>query len=122
MKVTTDEEPVPVMMTFKKFLATQDDSITDEEAIAKYSEYKLEFKRQELHKFFVAHKDEEWWVMINTCPTVIQILEIFLNQWPLSDYLNFIVKPKVSFHHSYAVSHMTSLKLKTLGNWNYSVH
>ncbi|CAG9540891.1 unnamed protein product [Cercopithifilaria johnstoni] len=60
MKTSTDEEPVPVMMTFKKFLATQDDSITDEEAIAKYSEYKLEFKRQELHKFFLAHKDEEW--------------------------------------------------------------
>lgn len=63
MKTSADEEPVPVMMTFKKFLATQDDSITDEEAIAKYSEYKLEFKRQELHKFFLAHKDEEWWVM-----------------------------------------------------------
>nr|CDP96690.1 Bm3078, isoform a [Brugia malayi] len=60
MKTSADEEPVPVMMTFKKFLATQDDSITDEEAIAKYSEYKLEFKRQELHKFFLAHKDEEW--------------------------------------------------------------
>lgn len=63
MKTSSDEEPVPVMMTFKKFLATQDDSITDEEAIAKYSEYKLQFKRQELHKFFLAHKDEEWWVM-----------------------------------------------------------
>ncbi|VDN07182.1 unnamed protein product [Thelazia callipaeda] len=60
MKASADEESVPVMMTFKKFLATQDDSITDEEAIAKYSEYKLEFKRQELHKFFLTHKDEEW--------------------------------------------------------------
>ncbi|KAM3723165.1 Serrate RNA effector molecule [Dirofilaria immitis] len=60
MKISAEEEPVPIMMTFKKFLATQDDSITDEEAIAKYSEYKLEFKRQELHKFFLAHKDEEW--------------------------------------------------------------
>ncbi|MCP9258149.1 Serrate RNA effector molecule-like protein [Dirofilaria immitis] len=55
--VDTDNDDV------QKFLATQDDSITDEEAIAKYSEYKLEFKRQELHKFFLAHKDEEWWVM-----------------------------------------------------------
>lgn len=52
-------------MTFKKFLATQDDNITDEDAIAKYSEYKMEFKRQELQKFFDAHKDEEWWVMID---------------------------------------------------------
>uniref|UniRef100_A0A914V1P4 Serrate RNA effector molecule homolog n=1 Tax=Plectus sambesii TaxID=2011161 RepID=A0A914V1P4_9BILA len=52
--------PPPVMMTFKRFLATQEDSITDELAIQKYQEYKLEFKRQELHKFFIAHKDEEW--------------------------------------------------------------
>lgn len=52
--------PPPVMMTFKRFLATQEDSITDDIAIQKYQEYKLEFKRQELHKFFIAHKDEEW--------------------------------------------------------------
>uniref|UniRef100_A0A1I7ZBG3 Serrate RNA effector molecule homolog n=1 Tax=Steinernema glaseri TaxID=37863 RepID=A0A1I7ZBG3_9BILA len=55
-----DEPTAPVMMTFKKFLATQDDSISDEDAIAKYSEYKMDFKRQELQKFFDAHKDEEW--------------------------------------------------------------
>ncbi|VDD92280.1 unnamed protein product [Enterobius vermicularis] len=55
-----EESPPRVMMTFKKFLATQDDNITDEDAIAKYSEYKMEFKRQELQKFFDAHKDEEW--------------------------------------------------------------
>ncbi|VDK74247.1 unnamed protein product [Gongylonema pulchrum] len=64
VKTVTEEDAVPVMMTFKKFLATQDDSITDEEAIAKYSEYKLEFRRQELQKFFTAHKDEQWWVMM----------------------------------------------------------
>ncbi len=52
----------PIMMTFKRFLATQDDSITDEEAISKYQDYKMEYKRQELHKFFLAHKDEEWYV------------------------------------------------------------
>merc|ERR1712001_693652 len=50
----------PVMMSFKAFLATQDDSISDEEAIKKYAEYKLEFKRQQLNEFFVTHKDEEW--------------------------------------------------------------
>jgi len=49
----------PVMMSFKAFLATQDDSISDEEAIKKYAEYKLEFKRQQLNEFFVTHKDEE---------------------------------------------------------------
>lgn len=52
----------PAMMTLKQFLATQDDSIPDDVAITKYSEYKLEFKRNQLNEFFVAHKDEEWWV------------------------------------------------------------
>lgn len=58
--VRKEESSTPVMLTFKKFLATQDESITDEEAIAKYNDYKLDFKRQECEKFFQAHKDEEW--------------------------------------------------------------
>lgn len=53
-------ETQPAMMSFKAFLQSQDDTITDEEAMAKYNEYKLEFKRQQLNEFFVAHKDEEW--------------------------------------------------------------
>lgn len=60
---TTNEDAdgvQPVMMSFKAFLGTQDDSISDEEAIKKYAEYKLEFKRQQLNEFFVTHKDEEW--------------------------------------------------------------
>ena len=52
----------PAMMSFKTFLGTQDDTISDEEAIKKYAEYKLEFKRQQLNEFFVNHKDEEWYV------------------------------------------------------------
>ena len=48
------------MLTFKAFLSTQDDSITDEEALHKYSEYKLEFQRQQLNEFFVSHKEDEW--------------------------------------------------------------
>ena len=50
----------PAMMSFKSFLSTQDDQISDEDAIKKYAEYKLEFKRQQLNEFFVTHKDEEW--------------------------------------------------------------
>ena len=50
----------PVMMTFKAFLQTQDDSITDQEALVKYGEYKLEFQRQQLNEFFVNNKDYEW--------------------------------------------------------------
>jgi len=50
----------PSMLSFKSFLLTQDDSITDDEALSKFSEYKQEFNRQQLNEFFVAHKDEEW--------------------------------------------------------------
>lgn len=50
----------PSMMTFKQFLATQDDTINDDEAVRKYQDYKLEYRRQMIHSFFVAHKDEEW--------------------------------------------------------------
>ena len=52
----------PPMLTLKQFLATQDDSISDDVAITKYNEYKLEFKRGQMNEFFVSHKDEEWWV------------------------------------------------------------
>lgn len=52
----------PPMMSFKAFLATQDDNISDSEAIEKYNDYKLEFQRQQLNEFFVAHKDDEWYV------------------------------------------------------------
>ena len=55
-----DDSVQPPMMSFKAYLTTQDDTITDEEAIKKYAEYKLEFKRQQLNEFFVNHKDEEW--------------------------------------------------------------
>ena len=55
-----DDGVQPPMMSFKAFLGTQDDSISDEEAIKKYAEYKLEFRRQQLNEFFVTHKDEEW--------------------------------------------------------------
>ena len=48
-------------MSFKAFLAAHDDSISDEEAVKKYAEYKLEFRRQQLNEFFTSHKDEEWW-------------------------------------------------------------
>ena len=46
----------PSMLTFKAFLHTQDDSITDSEALEKFAEYKVEFQRQQLNEFFVSHK------------------------------------------------------------------
>lgn len=55
----------PPMMTFKQFLSSQDDGIDDQEAVKKYNEYKLEFKRQQINEFFLNHKDEEWCVKIH---------------------------------------------------------
>ena len=52
-------------MSFKAFLAAQEDSISVDDAIQKYNEYKLEFRRQQLNEFFVAHKDEEWYAWLN---------------------------------------------------------
>lgn len=50
---------------FQNYYYFQDDSITDDEAIKKYHDYKSEFKRTELHNFFVAHKDEEWLIALS---------------------------------------------------------
>ncbi|OQV19076.1 Serrate RNA effector molecule-like protein [Hypsibius exemplaris] len=50
----------PAMMTFKQFLGTLDDSVDDEDSVQRYRDYKTEFKRQQIHEFFIAHKDEEW--------------------------------------------------------------
>lgn len=55
-----DVQTQPAMLTLKQFLDTQDDTISDSEVLKKYSEYKLDFRRQQLNEFFVAHKDEEW--------------------------------------------------------------
>lgn len=50
----------------KKFIKSylQEDDISDEDAIKKYNDYKLEFKKGQLTKFFEAHKAEEWSVQI----------------------------------------------------------
>ncbi|XP_071855335.1 serrate RNA effector molecule homolog isoform X2 [Apostichopus japonicus] len=51
------------LLSFKQFLTTQEDNIDDQEAVKKYNEYKLEFKKGQLSDFFLAHKDEEWFKM-----------------------------------------------------------
>jgi hypothetical protein len=50
----------PHMLSFKAWLSTQDDQISDQDALSKYADYKKEFKRQQLNEFFVAHREEEW--------------------------------------------------------------
>uniref|UniRef100_A0A0B7B223 Arsenite-resistance protein 2 homolog n=1 Tax=Arion vulgaris TaxID=1028688 RepID=A0A0B7B223_9EUPU len=50
----------PPMMTFKQFLNKQDDTISQDDAIKLFDNYKLDFKRQQINEFFLAHKEEEW--------------------------------------------------------------
>jgi hypothetical protein len=49
-------------LTFKQFLAQQDDGIDDTEAVRLYQEYKTDFKKKQLHQFFNDHKEEEWFL------------------------------------------------------------
>ncbi|XP_030825931.1 serrate RNA effector molecule homolog [Camarhynchus parvulus] len=49
-----------VMKSFKEFLLSLDDAVDETEAVKRYNDYKLDFRRQQLQEFFLAHKDEEW--------------------------------------------------------------
>jgi len=51
---------IRAIMSFKQFLAQQDDNIDDTEAVQKYAEYKKDVKRRQLQLFFDKHKEEEW--------------------------------------------------------------
>ncbi|KAM8835951.1 serrate RNA effector molecule homolog isoform 1-T1 [Synchiropus picturatus] len=56
-----DRGPPPlVMKSFKEFLVSLDDSVDETEAVKRYNEYKIDFRRQQMQEFFLAHKDEEW--------------------------------------------------------------
>jgi hypothetical protein len=50
----------PPFLSFKLFLQQQSDDISDEEAIKRYNEYKIEFKKTQINNFFLEHKEEEW--------------------------------------------------------------
>ncbi|XP_061211239.1 serrate RNA effector molecule homolog, partial [Neopsephotus bourkii] len=50
----------PVLKSFKEFLLSLDDAVDETEAVKRYNEYKVDFRRQQLQDFFLAHKDEEW--------------------------------------------------------------
>ena len=51
----------PPFLSFKLFLQQQSDDISDEEAIKRYNEYKIEFKKTQINNFFLEHKEEEWY-------------------------------------------------------------
>lgn len=56
------------MIPFKQFLGSQDDSISEEEAVKRYNQYKLDFKKTQLSEYFLKHKDEEWCVLLASPP------------------------------------------------------
>jgi hypothetical protein len=59
---TSDGATQPPMLSFKNFLHDQDDNIDQEEAVKRYTEYKINFKKTQIAEFFAAHKDEDWFV------------------------------------------------------------
>ena len=48
------------MMSFKDFVIQQEDDVSEQEAVRRYHEYKVEFKRTQINDYFVLHKNEEW--------------------------------------------------------------
>ncbi|OCT59605.1 serrate RNA effector molecule homolog A isoform X1 [Xenopus laevis] len=52
--------PAPIMKTFKEFLLSLEDTVDETEAVKRYNDYKIDFRRQQMQEFFLAHKDEEW--------------------------------------------------------------
>lgn len=49
------------MKNFREFLLSLDESVDEMEAVKRYNEYKIDFRRQQMQDFFLAHKDEEWY-------------------------------------------------------------
>lgn len=50
----------PTMRSFKDFLLALEDSVDETEAVKRYNEYKIDFRRQQLQDFFMTHKQQEW--------------------------------------------------------------
>ena len=67
------------MLTFKQFLNSQADDIEDMEAVRKYQEYKLEFRKTQIATFFTSHKEEEWYVDLEMCLNCFT--ELFSNEY-----------------------------------------
>lgn len=83
----------PPMTPFKQFLSSQDDSISEEEAVKRYNQYKLDFKKTQLNEYFLAHKHEEWsvtrrWLLvIKSSMQNLQIISTLVSQLPWSQQM-----------------------------------
>lgn len=51
---------VCVCIHVQEFLLNMEDSVDETEAVKRYNQYKLDFRRQQLQDFFLQHKDQEW--------------------------------------------------------------
>lgn len=54
------EEDGKRLMSFKEFILSQSNDINEQEALTKYGEYKTEYTRKQIDKFFKEHQEEEW--------------------------------------------------------------
>lgn len=48
------------LMSFKEFILSQSNDINEQEALDRYTEYKTDFTRRLIDKFFKEHQEEEW--------------------------------------------------------------
>ncbi|MEQ2219043.1 hypothetical protein XENOCAPTIV_011777 [Xenoophorus captivus] len=49
-----------MLLDRQEFLLNMEDSVDETEAVKRYNQYKLDFRRQQLQDFFLQHKDHEW--------------------------------------------------------------
>ena len=54
------EEDGKRLMSFKEFIVNQSNDINEQEALTRYGEYKTDFTRRQIDKFFKEHQEEEW--------------------------------------------------------------
>lgn len=50
------------LMSFKDFILTQNNDIDEQQALTRYSDYKTDFTRKQIDKFFKEHMEEEWFI------------------------------------------------------------
>lgn len=67
------------LLSFKEFILSQSNDINEQEALARYSDYKTEFTRRQIDKFFKEHQEEEWF-RNKYRPTEIKKFEEALNE------------------------------------------
>lgn len=48
------------LLSFKEFVLSASDDINEQEALARYSDYKTDYTRKQIDKFFKEHQEEEW--------------------------------------------------------------